>query len=55
MFGDLEFLGWYTTGGVPDDSDSKIHRQVCVPLYFHCGGCVDFVEFVFLLSINRFL
>lgn len=27
VFGDLEFLGWYTTGGAPDDSDSRVHKQ----------------------------
>ncbi|XP_063722083.1 COP9 signalosome complex subunit 6-like isoform X2 [Symsagittifera roscoffensis] len=28
VFGDLECLGWYTTGGEPDDEhDSQIHRQ----------------------------
>ncbi|KPP75853.1 COP9 signalosome complex subunit 6-like [Scleropages formosus] len=26
---DMEFLGWYTTGGSPDQSDIYIHKQVC--------------------------
>nr|XP_014431084.1 COP9 signalosome complex subunit 6 [Pelodiscus sinensis] len=25
----LEFLGWYTTGGPPDQSDIHVHKQVC--------------------------
>lgn len=29
VFSDLDFLGWYTTGDAPDDSDIKIHRQIC--------------------------
>lgn len=29
VFSDLDFLGWYTTGEAPDDSDIKIHRQIC--------------------------
>lgn len=24
----MEFLGWYTTGGPPDQSDIHIHKQV---------------------------
>lgn len=28
MFKDLEFLGWYTTGGPPDQSDIHVHKQV---------------------------
>lgn len=28
VFKDMEFLGWYTTGGVPDQSDIHIHKQV---------------------------
>lgn len=28
VFSDLDFLGWYTTGGPPDESDIKIHKQV---------------------------
>ncbi|ROL53577.1 COP9 signalosome complex subunit 6 [Anabarilius grahami] len=29
VFKDMEFLGWYTTGGAPDQSDIHIHKQVC--------------------------
>ncbi|CAI5652742.1 unnamed protein product [Oreochromis niloticus] len=29
VFKDMEFLGWYTTGGPPDQSDIHIHKQVC--------------------------
>lgn len=29
VFSDLDFLGWYTTGDAPDDSDIKIHKQIC--------------------------
>lgn len=28
VFKDLEFLGWYTTGGPPDQSDIHVHKQV---------------------------
>lgn len=30
VFKDLEFIGWYTTGNEPDDSDIKVHKQICV-------------------------
>ncbi|XP_006819462.2 COP9 signalosome complex subunit 6-like, partial [Saccoglossus kowalevskii] len=29
VFKDLDFLGWYTTGGLPDESDIKLHKQIC--------------------------
>ncbi|XP_072447688.1 COP9 signalosome complex subunit 6 isoform X4 [Chiloscyllium punctatum] len=29
VFKDMEFLGWYTTGGPPDESDIHVHKQVC--------------------------
>lgn len=29
VFSEMDFLGWYTTGDVPDDSDIKIHKQIC--------------------------
>ncbi|XP_069738570.1 COP9 signalosome complex subunit 6 isoform X2 [Phaenicophaeus curvirostris] len=29
VFKELEFLGWYTTGGPPDPADIHIHKQVC--------------------------
>lgn len=28
VFKELEFLGWYTTGGPPDPSDIHVHKQV---------------------------
>lgn len=29
VFKDLDFLGWYTTGSAPEESDLKIHKQMC--------------------------
>uniref|UniRef100_A0A1B6GFA5 COP9 signalosome complex subunit 6 n=1 Tax=Cuerna arida TaxID=1464854 RepID=A0A1B6GFA5_9HEMI len=29
VFSEMDFLGWYTTGDAPDDSDIKIHKQIC--------------------------
>uniref|UniRef100_A0A8C5MZK5 COP9 signalosome complex subunit 6 n=1 Tax=Leptobrachium leishanense TaxID=445787 RepID=A0A8C5MZK5_9ANUR len=29
VFKEMEFLGWYTTGGTPDPSDIHVHKQVC--------------------------
>ncbi|KAH6934374.1 hypothetical protein HPB50_023743 [Hyalomma asiaticum] len=29
VFSDLDFLGWYTTGGAPTESDIQVHRQIC--------------------------
>lgn len=29
VFKDLEFLGWYTTGNEPDESDIVVHKQIC--------------------------
>ncbi|CAH1781828.1 unnamed protein product [Owenia fusiformis] len=28
VFSELDFLGWYTTGNAPTESDIKVHRQV---------------------------
>ena len=25
----MEFLGWYTTGGDPDEADIQLHQQIC--------------------------
>lgn len=25
----MDFLGWYTTGGAPTESDIHVHRQIC--------------------------
>lgn len=30
VFKDLDFLGWYTTGGKPTDKDVRTHEQICV-------------------------
>jgi len=29
VFKDLDFLGWYATGGPPTEVDVKIHQQIC--------------------------
>jgi COP9 signalosome complex subunit 6 len=29
VFADLDFLGWYTTGGVPTERDITLHKQIC--------------------------
>lgn len=29
VFSDLDFLGWYTTGDAPNESDIKVHKQIC--------------------------
>ena len=29
VFSEMDFLGWYTTGGVPTESDIKVHKQIC--------------------------
>ncbi|UYV62007.1 COPS6 [Cordylochernes scorpioides] len=29
VFSDLDFLGWYNTGGPPNESDIRVHKQVC--------------------------
>lgn len=29
VFGDLDFLGWYTTGNVPSESDIALQKQIC--------------------------
>lgn len=29
VFSEMDFLGWYTTGGPPNMSDIKVHRQMC--------------------------
>lgn len=29
VFSDMDFLGWYTSGDMPDDRDIKIHKQIC--------------------------
>ncbi|XP_055699111.1 COP9 signalosome complex subunit 6 [Phlebotomus papatasi] len=29
VFSDLDFLGWYTTGENPSESDVNVHKQIC--------------------------
>lgn len=29
VFSDLDFLGWYTTGDAPTESDIRVHQQMC--------------------------
>jgi len=29
VFQDLDFLGWYTTGGTPTSADIAVHKQIC--------------------------
>lgn len=29
VFSDLDFLGWYTTGSAPIESDIALHKQIC--------------------------
>uniref|UniRef100_A0A1B6C3C2 COP9 signalosome complex subunit 6 n=1 Tax=Clastoptera arizonana TaxID=38151 RepID=A0A1B6C3C2_9HEMI len=29
VFSEMDFLGWYSTGDIPNDSDIKIHKQIC--------------------------
>ena len=31
VFKELEFLGWYTTGGPPEPADISVHKQVGGP------------------------
>lgn len=38
VFKELEFLGWYTTGGPPDPSDIHVHKQVYMLTHVHAGA-----------------
>lgn len=38
VFKELEFLGWYTTGGPPDPSDIHVHKQVYMLTPVHAGA-----------------
>ena len=29
VFPDLDFLGWYTTGDAPTESERAVHKQIC--------------------------
>uniref|UniRef100_F6RRF2 COP9 signalosome complex subunit 6 n=1 Tax=Ciona intestinalis TaxID=7719 RepID=F6RRF2_CIOIN len=41
VFKDLDFHGWYTTGGSPTELDMKIHKQIC-----------DIIESPIFLKLN---
>lgn len=34
VFKDLDFLGWYTTGNIANETDLKVHQQVCFVLFY---------------------
>lgn len=29
VFSEMDFLGWYTTGDMPDERDIRVHKQLC--------------------------
>lgn len=29
VFSDMDFIGWYITGDAPNETDIKIHKQIC--------------------------
>ncbi|KAK2579662.1 hypothetical protein KPH14_011585 [Odynerus spinipes] len=29
VFSEMDFLGWYTTGDMPNERDIKVHKQIC--------------------------
>lgn len=29
VFSDMDFLGWYTTGDMPNEKDIRVHKQLC--------------------------
>lgn len=29
VFSDMDFIGWYITGDSPNNTDIKIHKQIC--------------------------
>lgn len=29
VFSEMDFIGWYTTGGPPNNCDIKVHKQIC--------------------------
>ncbi|XP_058875269.1 LOW QUALITY PROTEIN: COP9 signalosome complex subunit 6 [Acipenser ruthenus] len=47
VFKEMEFLGWYTTGGPPDQSDILVHKQVspvsqrCLSVSQHVSVCLS--------------
>ena len=34
VFSEMDFLGWYTTGDSPNESDIKVHKQVRKSILF---------------------
>ncbi|KAI4486229.1 hypothetical protein M0802_012440 [Mischocyttarus mexicanus] len=30
VFSEMDFLGWYTTGDMPNERDIRVHKQICV-------------------------
>ncbi|XP_016362951.1 COP9 signalosome complex subunit 6-like [Sinocyclocheilus anshuiensis] len=64
VFKDMEFLGWYTTGGAPDQSDIHIHKQVCEiiesplflklnPMTKHTDATMLFAELPYTLATEE--
>lgn len=29
VFSEMDFLGWYTTGSMPNERDIRVHKQIC--------------------------
>lgn len=29
VFSEMDFLGWYTIGDVPNEKDIRVHKQIC--------------------------
>ncbi|KAG7269013.1 hypothetical protein CRUP_010727 [Coryphaenoides rupestris] len=64
VFKEMEFLGWYTTGGPPDQSDIHIHKQVCEiiesplflklnPMTKHTDATMLFAELTYTLATEE--
>ncbi|XP_071656358.1 COP9 signalosome complex subunit 6 isoform X3 [Patagioenas fasciata] len=64
VFKELEFLGWYTTGGPPDPSDIHVHKQVCEiiesplflklnPMTKHTDATMLFAELPYTLATEE--
>ncbi|KAG8131421.1 putative COP9 signalosome complex subunit 6 protein [Naja naja] len=49
VFKDLEFLGWYTTGGPPDQSDIHVHKQASRS---EGAGVCEIIESPLFLKLN---
>uniref|UniRef100_A0A673NKN7 COP9 signalosome complex subunit 6 n=1 Tax=Sinocyclocheilus rhinocerous TaxID=307959 RepID=A0A673NKN7_9TELE len=56
VFKDMEFLGWYTTGGAPDQSDIHIHKQVCEiiesPLFLKLNPMTKHTDVMFPVPVD---